>query len=155
MPIYAIKDAMKTIPIIPILIAIVTSLVSCSDDDDNRLERSDCSEVFCTLQFVTLNVEITDASGVVIPLDAFEVTIKETGEDITREVSGPEFEVLRQSGTYPLFGDEFAERYRNEREEIVFRGFIAENEVVSHNYIVGADCCHVLILAGNPKIIIE
>ncbi|WP_299533360.1 hypothetical protein [Ulvibacterium sp.] len=146
---------MKTIRIIPVLFAIVTCLSGCSDDDDNGLERSDCNEVVCTLQFVTLNVTIRDASGVVIPLDAFEVTIVKSGEDITREVSGQEFENLRQNGIYPLFGDEFADRYRNNTEIINFKGFIEGKEVVNNNYEVGADCCHVLLVHGDLNIIID
>lgn len=141
--------------ILPVLFVIVPFLVGCSDDDTNGIERGDCNEVVCTLQFVTLNVEITDASGVVIPLDAFEVTIKETGEDITREVSGPELEVMRQNGTYPLFSDEFADRYENQTELINFKGFIEGNEVVNSNYKVGADCCHVLLIDGDPNIIVD
>lgn len=137
-----------------VLFSFLVLLVNCSDDDGG-LERSDCNEVVCTLQFVTLNVSVRDASSVVIPLDAFEVVITATGEDITREVSGQEFENFRQNGTYPLFGDEFAERYKNKTEVINFKGFIEGTEVVNSNYKVGADCCHVLLIDGNLNITVD
>ncbi|WP_422082977.1 hypothetical protein [Ulvibacterium sp.] len=141
--------------LISVLFSSMIFLVNCSDDDDNGLERSDCNEVVCTLQFVTLNVTVKDPSGVVIPLDAFEVTITKTGEDITREVSGQEFETFRRNGTYPLFGDEFAEQYKNKTELINFKGFIEDQEVVNSSYKVGADCCHVLLIDGDPNIVVD
>jgi hypothetical protein len=127
--------------------------MNCSDDDNNG--AIDCENIGCTEIFVTLMVNIKDASGVVIPLDAFEVIITSTSENITREVSDQEFEDFRQNGTYPLFGDEFAERYRNKTEVIIFRGFVEDKEVVNNSYKVGADCCHVLLIDGDLNITID
>ncbi|MCK5441122.1 MAG: hypothetical protein KAJ23_04450 [Maribacter sp.] len=115
----------------------------------------DCSDIACTEQFVTINVSVKDGAGVAIPLDRFEVTILGTQEDITREVSNEELELFRNNGSYPLFGDEFSGRYQNGIVEIVFKGFIGDSEVVSENYKVGADCCHVLLISGDLDIIIE
>ncbi len=136
-----------------VLFSFLVLLVNCSDDDDDTV--IDCERIGCTEQFVTLTVNVRDASGVVIPLDAFEVIITATGEDITREVSGQEFENFRQNGTYPLFGDEFAEKYRNKTEVISFKGFIEGKQVVNNSYKVGADCCHVLLIDGNPNITVD
>ena len=139
--------------LISVLFSSMIFLVNCSDDDDNG--SVNCENIGCTEQFVTLTVTVKDPSGVVIPLDAFEVIITKTGEDITREVSGQEFETFRQNGTYPLFGDEFAERYKNKTELINFKGFIEDQEVVNSSYKVGADCCHVLLIDGDPNIVVD
>ncbi len=144
---------MYKICLISVLFSSLILLMNCSDDDNNV--AIDCENIGCTEQFVTLMVNVRDASGVVISLDAFEVVITETGENITREVSDQEFEDFRQNGTYPLFGDELVERYRNKTEVIHFRGFIEDKEVVNSSYKVGADCCHVLLINGDLNITID
>jgi hypothetical protein len=126
--------------------------VSCDNLDNPTM---DCSDIACTEQFVTINVSVKDGAGVAIPLDRFEVTILGTQEDITREISNEELELFRNNGSYPLFGDEFSGRFQNGIVEIVFKGFIGDSEVVSENYKVGADCCHVLLVSGDLDIIIE
>ena len=58
-------------------------------------------------------------------------------------------------GVYPLFGDDFTAMYENTEIDINFKGIINNEVVVSENYRVGADCCHIYFVEGNRDIIID
>ena len=66
-----------------------------------------------------------------------------------------EFELMKQNGIYPLFGDENREEFENNELEIIFKGFVDNQEIVNSNYNVGADCCHVFLIDGNTDLKIE
>ncbi len=58
-------------------------------------------------------------------------------------------------GIYPLYGDRFTQVHQNKVIEIVFKGFIGGNEVVSAQFTVGADCCHTEVISGDLEISIN
>ena len=122
----------------------------CTNDD-----KSDCSDMACTEVFKTITVSIKNSNGNPIALDRFEVTIFDSGTDITRNVNETEYELMKQNGVYPLFGDENSEEYENKELKIIFKGFIDSQEIVNSNYNVGADCCHVFLIDGNTELIID
>ncbi len=136
-----------------ILVFMTVFMVGCTNDDGPK--PIDCSAVFCTEEFVTLVVSVTDASGVAIPLDSFEVIDLDTGENLTLESNAQEFETYREQGTYPIFSDTYRIQYQNTKTTISFNGYIASNEVVNESFVVGADCCHVQLISGNTHIIID
>ena len=126
-------------------------LLGCNNGDDN----AECNNIACTEEFLTITVQIKDNVANPVALDGIKVTISENGNDITREISDLEWQLFRQNGTYPLFGDESAKDYQNMELEINFKGFINDLQVVSSNFIVGADCCHVILISGNTNLIID
>ena len=126
--------------------------LACLDDDNPTIF---CSDIACTEQFVTLMVTVKTDADTAVPLDAFEVTIVATGEEITREVSNEDMELFRTNGTYPLFGDEYSEAFQNRTVEIQFKGFVEGTAIVDERYVVGADCCHVLLIDGDLEIIVD
>jgi len=132
---------------------LLTLFTSCTQNDNNGND-SDCTDIACTEIFVTINVTVKDASGVVIPLDDFKVLNVSTNEDLTRELSASSFEMASQNGIYPLFGDEYAARFQNESLDIIFIGFIEGEEIVNAKFKVGADCCHVQLMEGDTDIVI-
>ncbi len=75
--------------------------------------------------------------------------------DITRNVTEVEFETMQENGTYPLFGDEFTQDYQNKEIDIQFIGTIDGNDIVTSNYKVGADCCHVYFVSGSKTLIVD
>lgn len=130
-------------------------LVNCSDSDDIDPVSIDCTEVACTEQFVTLIVTVKDNSGVLIPLDRFEVIDKESSENLTIVLSDNGFQMARQSGQYPLYNDSFVSGNQNTKRTLVFRGFINDEKVVASEYVVDTDCCHVSIAIGDTDITIN
>ena len=127
-------------------------LFGCNNRDNNK---SNCENIACTLEFRTITVHIIDDLANPVALEGIKVTISENGNDITREISDLEWQMFRQNGTYPLFGDEYTKDYQNMKLEINFKGFINDLEVVNSDFIVGADCCHVLLISGDPNLIID
>lgn len=132
------------------------SLVNCKDNDDIDPEAVDCTLVACTEQFVTLIVTVRDASGVLIPLDTFEVTDKDSSEDTTIPLSDSGWQMARQNGQYPLYNDSFVSGGNlNTRRTLIFKGFINDEKIAEAEYVVETDCCHVSIAIGDTDIIIN
>ncbi len=133
-----------------IYLSLIIILLGCTNED-----KSDCSDVACTEEFKTITISVKDSNGKPIALNRFKVIILDSGSDITRSVNDTEFELMKQIGVYPLFGDENRGEYENKELEINFKGFIDNQEIVNSNYIVGADCCHVHLIEGNADIRLE
>jgi hypothetical protein len=129
---------------------ILLPFLSCNNDDSD-----DCNDVFCTQDFRTIVVSIQDSDSDPIALDSFEVVIIGTGIDITRNVNESEFEIMKQHGTYPLFGDEYQQSYANREVELNFKGIINNQIIVNKDFTVGANCCHINLVSGNTSIIID
>lgn len=130
-------------------------LTNCDDDDAIDPIAVDCSIVACTEQFVTLIVTVTDADGVLIPLDRFEVFDQKTDENLTPNISFDAFQMARRSGQYPLYDDSFVSGNQNTKRSLVFRGFINEEKVAEADYVIDTDCCHVSIALGVTDISIN
>lgn len=127
------------------------SVVGCTNDND----VSECSGVACTLDFRSFSVTLTDANNNPVALDQFTVTDITNNEDLTTELSTAQFQDARQSGVYPLYGDQFTQAHQNRAIQIVFKGFVDGNEVVSTQFTAGADCCHAEIISGNLEIMLN
>lgn len=129
-------------------------LVACNDKDD-AIEQQDCSTAICTLNFVTITVSVKNASDEVIVLDSYEVIDNTTGENIGADFNGEEYQYLKEQGFYPILSDANRIQYQNTTATLTFKGFIANEEVITENYEVGADCCHVSLITGNTEIVLE
>ncbi len=95
-------------------------------------------------------VSIKDQNQNPIALDSFEVINLENGTDITVMLTSSEFEGAQEFGQYPLIQDGTLEV--NQTQQIQFKGFIDNQEVINSNYIVSADCCHVGLDSGDLQL---
>jgi len=129
----------------PILLLLF--FIGCENNTAN-----DCTDQACTEEFRTITVTIKDSENNPVVLDSFKVTNLENGDDLTRELNNFEFEAMRKKGVYPLFGDEYTRDFSNKEVEINFKGYIDNREIINSDYKVGADCCHVILISGNPEI---
>ena len=124
---------------------------SCNNDDDSN---SGCFEdTLCTLIFVTIDVSVVDNNQNPVALDSFQVINRADGSDFTLQLSNAEFELAQQNGRYPIANDNNVEA--NQQLELEFKGFINNEEVITSNYIVGADCCHVNLISGDIELVLE
>jgi hypothetical protein len=129
-------------------------IAACSNHNEISIE--DCDEnTFCTENYVTIGITIKDNSGVKIVLDSYKVIDMATKEDLTLPYSNEEFENYRNTGYYPIFSDAYRVQYQNSKATISFIGYISENEVITDEFIVGADCCHVSLISGNTEIVLD
>ena len=133
-----------------VIIALLLS-TSCNNDDDSN---SGCFEdTLCTLIFVTIDVSVVDNNQNPVALDSFQVINRTDGSDFTLQLSDIEFELAQQNGRYPIANDNNVEA--NQQLELEFKGFINNEEVITSNYIVGADCCHVSLILGDIELVLE
>ncbi|MEM8763647.1 MAG: hypothetical protein AAGD88_07540 [Bacteroidota bacterium] len=125
---------------------------SCSSDDDSVNEdiNAQCEGTICTAIFVRINVTVTDQNQNPVALDSFSVTNLDNGEDMTITLSDSERNGARETGLYPLTEDGILAL--NEARRIEFSGFINNQEVVSGEYTVSTDCCHVGLDAGDLEL---
>ena len=127
-------------------------LFSCNSDDDAN-EMAECEEVFCTLELVTIVVSIQDINQNPVALDSYEVINLATGESLPTAFTDGDFETAQQTGIYPIAGDgSFAQ---NQEAELQLRGFINDEQVITSDYVVATDCCHISLVSGNVELILE
>ncbi len=121
--------------------------MSCGREDAVLNTQASCEEVLCTQELRSLVVRIQDKDQKSIALDSFEVIQLKDGSNIAMVLSLSEIQWAREHGQYPLISDGVLGI--NEVEQIQFRGFIDGQEVITSDYEVGTDCCHVGLILGS------
>lgn len=118
--------------------------------DDAHTVYADCPEdIMCTYQFVTIQLQLTDANNQPVVLDSFKSTNLDTGQqwELEREnVSEP------NNGYYPILTDAQLEEIAQEGSRIEFTGIKNSKEVVKALYVIGHDCCHITLISGEQEI---
>jgi hypothetical protein len=99
----------------------------------------------CTEELVTLRTRVTDVYGAPVMLDDYYTTRNSTGQQIR-------IGATIHDGEYPLLDDGFQTTLACTQETFTFRGFKNGTEVVSENYTIGADRCHVRLLKGSTQL---
>lgn len=129
-----------------ILLLLIAMNLSCkSSKDTNIVDECDQIDIICTEQFVTISVQVFDENDNAILLDDFKVIRKDTGEDITNKNG-------HQQIQYPILNDSYQKELANKELTITFKGYLDNLEVINHDYVVSADCCHIHLVSGNTKI---
>jgi len=103
-------------------------------------------EIICSLLYTTLLVEILDEAGEPLVLTSYKVTIADTGDNLHFDDS-----LNPAPGFYPIAEDAHFSKINRLGTDLRFRGFINDNKVVDQLYIVGHDCCHVLLLGKKTS----
>ncbi|WP_394751054.1 hypothetical protein [Spongiimicrobium salis] len=125
--------------------------ISCnSDDDANDDANAECQNTICTLEFVVISVSVSDQNQNPVALDSFSVTDVENGNNRTITLTPSEFAAAQEFGRYPLITDGILGL--NQERQIQFRGFLNNQEVISANYTVATDCCHISVVAGDLQL---
>jgi len=130
------------------LLFTILLVTTCSDNKlDN--DKSDCNliDIVCTEEFRSITLEIVDINDNPVILDAFKIIREDTGEEIE---SG---ENLHQN-FYPIINDNYQNEIAQREINLKFTGFINNIEVLSTNYVVSADCCHIDLISGKTKIVL-
>ena len=125
---------------------------SSCNSDDNDGTNAQCEDTFCTDIFIRIIVSVTDQNQNPVALDSFTVTNLANGNDMTVPLSDSELLNAQLTGLYPLTQDGILEI--NQERQIQFKGFINGQEVVSGDYTVSTDCCHVGLDAGDLDLIL-
>ncbi|ODS82148.1 MAG: hypothetical protein ABS46_09610 [Cytophagaceae bacterium SCN 52-12] len=120
------------------------------------VEKHPCDQpVICTEIFMTVSVQLKDKNGAPVRLDSFRVTRLPEGQNITPAYTGQQLDSYRDYGTYPVATDSDDSLFpKFTPTRVLFEGFIGEREVVSAEYVVKFDCCHVEWVSGERSIVV-
>jgi len=135
-----------------LFVGLLLVLLTLNCSDNGTEDAPNCLDVICTREYRTITINIKDKDGVAVALDYFKVIVLSNGVDITLEPSSSEYDYMANNGTYPLFSDKYVAKYSNRELEINFKGYVDDELLVDSDYVVGADCCHVLLIEGEKEV---
>ena len=107
----------------------------------------------CTDDFRSVVVSIQDGDGNPVALDTYEVINLETGEPLDITFAFGDLQTAQETGMYPIANDGIFPS--NQEVELQLRGFINEVEVITSDYVVATDCCHIGLVSGDTELILE
>ena len=142
--------SIKSFVIALFLLLTVTQTSCTSDDDTNTNVNSECESTICTLVLMTINVSIKDQDQNPVALDSFKVINKDNGDDMTLTLSPTALAAAKELGSYLLIQDGVLER--NQKRNLQFKGYINNQEVITSDYTVSTDCCHIGLDTGNLEL---
>ena len=134
-----LKDMKTTI----ITIAILICLSACNDN-------SDCSDVACTEEFISVTVQVLNQSNEAVALNRTE-SVLDDGTIL-------ETDLPIQIGTevyYVVANDNHMDLLPDDSNVVTFTGWIDNQVVVTQQYIISKDCCHIDRQEGPELITID
>jgi hypothetical protein len=133
---------------------LIFTLSACKD---KRKEVDPCGcagSINCTLEYRNITIDITDKNGKPYLLDKYKVTRAEDGREII--IKTDEYTAILQSlGKYLFVGDGHQSLTDKCGKLFRFTGWKDGKEVISKDYLVAHDCCHILIKEGDTKVVIN
>ncbi|MGJ3234790.1 hypothetical protein [Marivirga sp.] len=131
------------------LIAFSISLFSCEEEN---LSSDDCDSVskICTEEFRSITLEIVDLEGEPVILDDFYTFL-----DSRKKFEFTLNEIQEGQGVYPVLTDAEMDEIDREGTTLIFVGEKDGKNLVEHQMVIGHDCCHVILIEGDDKIVIE
>ncbi len=117
-----------------------------------------CQEesVNCTMEWRAISVKIVDSSDNPVILDDYYTTNNITGEVFRMKDIDPYIDsVNKLSGEYMVITDSQKEWAKTGYCKVTFKGLINNKEIVSEEYGVTANVCHIGDLIGRTTIVID
>lgn len=131
-----------------LLVLFSVSFFSCEDES---LDSDSCDDnLICTEEFRTISLEITNQEGDPIVLDDFYTFL-----DSRKKFEYTLNDAHKQNGLYPVLTDAEMDEIEREGTTLIFVGEKDGMNIVEHQMVIGHDCCHVTLIEGDDKIIIE
>ncbi|AHM59189.1 hypothetical protein D770_04610 [Flammeovirgaceae bacterium 311] len=115
--------------------------------------EASCTENIPCLEFFnTIQVQLRNPEGEAVSLDSFQSKNLISGVVYTME-QWPET-ATNTAGLYPLLSDSELKTISSNGTPVEFTGFKDGAEVVKRIFIIGHDCCHIMLISGEPEIIL-
>lgn len=109
----------------------------------------DCASAICTEYYAEIGLEVVDASGAHVTLDAFHT------EDMNGNLLSPNLYYYNDiTEHYIVFTDSWLAGHQNTTTQVRFVGFKNGQQVVSELFDVQTDCCHIQKTSGKSKVAI-
>jgi methionine synthase II (cobalamin-independent) len=115
------------------------------------LDSDGCEEnKICTEEFRTISLEITNQDGDAVVLDDFYTFL-----DSRKKFEYTLNDFHTENGIYPVLTDAEMDEVERQGTTLIFVGEKAGKNIVEHQMVIGHDCCHVILIEGDDKIVIE
>lgn len=134
-------------------ILVIILSFSCSKRSGVRTEcELPCEKnLMCTYEFRSIVVEVSDRSGNDVELDSFAVVRKIDDKAIAVNQQP----IIPKAGRYVLFSDSNMNETSKCGEDFEFRGYKDKQLIASSMFNIAHNCCHIYLVSGNTKIVIE
>ena len=111
-------------------------------------ENQPADEILCTEQFVTISLKVVDEDETPVALDSIKV--KWGSQDITRQQLPEDFAMAQKAGSYAIVTDRLRGFLTGVEAQVIFTGYIGEEEVINEPFLVSANQCHVIYIDTKP-----
>ena len=126
-------------------IFLISLVVSCNDEECG-------GSIACTTDYRIISVSLVDTEGNAVILDSYTVVRRDTREAISFDTDVSEF---NQEGQYSIAEDQHFDQVAREGTSFILEGFINNEVVISENFLIGNDCCHVVKLEGPESLTLD
>jgi len=139
---------MRQLIIIAVLVLTAPLLLSSSCKKTTRNAATDCEGVICTMMFASVSTTVTNKEGTPVVLDEVYTIRKRTGEKIVLSQQ-------QEGGRYTVLDDGYLKQFYKSTETFVLVGMKGQRKVVEEEFVISADCCHVVKQSGKEVIVVE
>lgn len=139
-------------------LAIISMGLSCSKSVPNAGKdvEADCPEgIMCTQEFRTVTITIQNGNGKPYALDNYQSTLVSSGEKIPLQKEIFQDSLFQSAGQYPILTDSEMKLVKKQGSAIDFIGFKGGKEVIKKNFVIGHDCCHIILVSGENNAVIR
>lgn len=111
-------------------------------------------QLACSKEFRMLSVQVVDRQGAATELDSFVVVSKRDSKIIITNKPDRMWDT-GSTNRYLLFSDSEKSETSRCGNQFEFRGYVKNKLVASNDYTIAHDCCHINLVSGDTKIVIE
>ncbi|MCH5721418.1 hypothetical protein [Niabella hibiscisoli] len=143
-----------------ILVILVSGLMVLACNKNARVGddcESDCKfNQVCTEEFRSLMVQVVDQSNAGVELDSFKIVRTKDNKVILDNVQWQQpAGVSYKPGVYLLYSDGYMKETSRCGEDFHFKGYLNNKTVADKIFRISHDCCHINLVSGDTKIVIE
>ena len=136
---------MKKLKIIASILITGALFTACKEE----ITECDIDGAICTKELRVVSVEIKDRNNEPVFLDSISVTTSGSSNVLFTE------NPTDTNGVYKLISDTEINDIVKEGTDVTFYGYSNALQIVSENYKVGHDCCHVVYINGTQVVILK
>ncbi len=134
-----------------IIFVFVSLAATCQKKDSGASnDQNPCDPgMMCTMEFRVLHLNVVDNDGTPVELDEYYTEF----EDFRYTTERNEFQ--KKEGFYPVSDDGSMNKLSFTGEFGKFVGLKNGEKVVEQTLKIGKDCCHVLLMEGDKKLVVD
>ncbi|PTB90512.1 hypothetical protein C9994_17285, partial [Marivirga lumbricoides] len=133
-----------------IFLSFISMAATCQKQTNTQTATNPCDpDIMCTMDFRVINLKVMDEDSQAVVLDSFYTSLN--GSEIKIEANLFE----NNEGVYPVATDGQMNQLSFEGDKATFIGIKNGKKVVKHQLKIGKDCCHVVLMEGDEKVVIS